>query len=121
MSDALQALLQRVAVPETQPFPATSRYYNLEIATFRRSDGVEVAYVRRRIVPSPERFQPLVEHTVTQGDRLDNIAAKYLGDPEQYWRICDANGVLRPDELTETAGRRIIIALPEGATESPRA
>ena len=49
-----------------------------------------------------------------QGDRLDNIAARYLGDPELFWRLCDANVALRPTELTETIGRRILITLPEG-------
>jgi hypothetical protein len=51
---------------------------------------------------------------VFQGDRLDNIAALYLGDPEQFWRICDANAAMRPNELTETIGRRLRITLPEG-------
>jgi hypothetical protein len=54
----------------------------------------------------------LAEHTVTQGDRLDNLAARYVGDPEQFWRICDANDVLRPEDLTEEAGRAIRIGLP---------
>ena len=71
-------------------------------------------YLRRRFVPSPERFELLTEHSVTEGERLDNITAQYLGDPEQFWRICDANGAIRPDELTETAGRRLRITLPEG-------
>ncbi len=58
---------------------------------------------------------------VAQGDRLDNIAAKYLGDPEQYWRICDANGAMRPDELIETIGRQLRITLPEGVPGVPSA
>jgi hypothetical protein len=49
---------------------------------------------------------------VAQGDRLDNVTARYLGDPAQFWRVCDANNVLRPDELEET-GRAIAIALPD--------
>lgn len=121
MSDPLQTLIQRVAVPDAHPFPPESRYHDLEIATFRRPDGVEVAYLRRRLVPPPQRFQTLVEHTVSQGERLDTLAAQYLGDPEQFWRICDANGVLRPDELTEVAGHRIRITLPDGVPGAPRA
>ena len=57
------------------------------------------------------------EHMVTEGERLDNITAQYLGDPEQFWRVCDANGAMRPDELTETIGRRLRITLPEGIRE----
>lgn len=78
-------------------------------------DGDEVrviSYKRRRIIPSHETLVTLVEHTVTQGDRLDNLAARYLGDPEQFWRICDANNVLRPEELTDEIGSAIEIGLP---------
>ena len=50
---------------------------------------------------------------MTEGERLDHIAAKYLGDPEQFWRLCDANGAIRPNELLEPVGRRIRITLPE--------
>ena len=78
-----------------------------------------IVYLRRRFVPPPERFALLQEHVVTQGDRLDNIAAHYLGDPEQFWRICDANRAMRPDELTETIGRRLRITLPEGIPGTP--
>ena len=48
-----------------------------------------------------------------RGRAARSIAAKYLGDPEQFWRICDANGAVRPDEL-EMVGRRLRITLPEG-------
>jgi len=95
-------------------FPPNSRYYGHETAELETAEGKTVAYLRRRFVPPPERFALLVEHTVTEGERLDNIAAQYLGDPEQFWRLCDANGAIRPDELTETVGRRLRITLPEG-------
>jgi hypothetical protein len=95
-------------------FSSTSRYYNLEQVKFETPDGRTIVYVRRRFVPPAERFALLTEHTVTQGERLDNITAQYLGDPEQFWRICDANNAMRPDELTEAVGRRLRITLPEG-------
>jgi hypothetical protein len=49
-----------------------------------------------------------------EGDRLDTIAAKYLGDPEQFWRIADANGAMRPEELTDAIGDKLHITLPQG-------
>jgi hypothetical protein len=101
-------------------FPPTSRYHGVETATIDRPDGSKIVYLRRRLVPPPERFHDLQEHAVTQGERLDNITAKYLGDPEQFWRICDANRAIRPDELTENIGRRIRITLPEGIPGAPR-
>jgi hypothetical protein len=95
-------------------FSITSRYYQLPTATLETSDGRKIKFVRRRFVPPPENFALLLEHAVTQGERLDNITAHYLGDPEQYWRVCDANGAIRPEELVETVGNRIRITLPEG-------
>lgn len=100
-------------------FPAKSRYYNFETATLERPDGRTIIYLRRRFVPPPEKFTLLQEHLVVQGDRLDNITARYLGDPEQFWRVCDANRAMRPDELTETIGRRLRITLPEGLPGTP--
>jgi hypothetical protein len=95
-------------------FSITSRYYGIATATLETAEGKTITYVRRRFVPPPENFVLLLEHLVTEGERLDNITAHYLGDPEQYWRLCDANGAIRPDELTETVGGRIEITLPEG-------
>ena len=78
------------------------------------ADGLQrvVAYKRRRFLPAVGGAPTLVEHTVAQGERLDNITALYLGDPTLFWRLCDANLVLRPDEL-EQVGRVITIVLPQ--------
>jgi hypothetical protein len=102
-------------------FPPTSRYYRTKTAEFEEAQGRRVVYLRRRFIPPPERFATLFEHTVTEGERLDNITFKYLGDAEQFWRVCDANGAVRPEELTETAGRRLRITLPEGVPATPNA
>jgi hypothetical protein len=95
-------------------FPPTSRYHGLETAVWEGPDGKQYRYVRRRFLPSPARFSLLQEHVVGEGERLDNIAARYLGDPEQFWRIADANNAMRPEELTQEPGRRLRITLPEG-------
>ena len=95
-------------------FSINSRYYGAPTVTLETQDGRQIVYLRRRFVPPPENFSVLFEHTVTEGERLDNITAQYLGDPEQFWRVCDANGVIQPQELVETVGRRIRITLPEG-------
>ena len=98
----------------TNPFPPTSRYAGVDTVTLEDAAGNTIIYLRRRFVPPPERFSLLQEHVVKQSERLDNITAQYLDDPEQFWRICDANRAMRPDELTETVGRRLRITLPEG-------
>ena len=113
MSDPLQAFLQPGSL-QNSLFPITSRYHGILTATLETVDGRTIVYLRRRLVPPPEQFALLQEHRVTEGDRLDNITAQYLGDPEQFWRVCDANGAMRPEELTEIIGRRVRITLPEG-------
>jgi hypothetical protein len=100
--------------PPTSGFPPTSRYAGVETAKIALADSRTVVYLRRRFVPAPEAFSLLQEHTVTQADRLDNIAARYLGDPEAFWQLCDANRAMRPDELTETIGRKLRVTLPQG-------
>jgi hypothetical protein len=104
-------------------FPQTSRYFGIETTTIETADGKTHAYLRRRFVPPPENFTTLLEHVVVQGDRIDNVTARYLGDPLQFWRVCDANRAMRPEELTEeeAIGRRIRITLPEGIPGTPSA
>lgn len=96
-------------------FEPTSRYAQIEEASLqvRDAEGKErkVRYKKRRFLPPREEEVTIVEHTVRQGDRLDNITARYLGDPTQFWRVCDVNGVLHPLELEEI-GRKVRIALP---------
>lgn len=105
----------------TGTFPINSRYHAIDTATLETSDGQEVAYLRRRFVPQPERFALIQEHAVVEGDRLDILAAQYVGDPELFWQLCDANGAIRPNELIETVGRRLRITLPEGVAGVPYA
>lgn len=100
-------------------FAQTSRYSGLEILKQTMSDGRQVAYVTRRFVPQPDRFATLREHAISEGDRPDNLAAQYIGDAEQFWRLADANNVLNPFELTEDIGRHIRITLPEGIPGMP--
>ena len=95
-------------------FPATSRYNGIETATLTGDDGTPIVYLRRRIVPPPDRFMVIQVHLMKPGDRLDLLAAQFFGDPQQFWRICDANAVIDPDELSQSPGMRVRITLPEG-------
>lgn len=96
-------------------FDKNSRYYNIEEATIqvRGEDGetATVIYKKRRFIPGEQNMTAILEHSVTEGDRLDNITARYLGDPVQFWRLCDSNLILNPEELMDI-GRRIKIAMP---------
>jgi hypothetical protein len=95
-------------------FSALSRYAGIEQTPFELADGRMVAYVRRRFLPDPSRFALLQTYQVVQGDRIDNVATLFLGDPEQFWRLADANRAMQPERLLETPGRTLRITLPEG-------
>jgi hypothetical protein len=113
MTDPLQSLLGLGAV-KTTAFPSNSRYSAIQTSTLTSPDGKTIVYLQRRWLPSPDRFALLQEYTVAQGDRLDNLAARLIGDPEVFWQLCDSNGAMKPDELTETPGRKLRVTLPEG-------
>jgi hypothetical protein len=97
-------------------FEPTSRYATVETTTLSRPDADGrphvIAYKRRRVVPPAGGTATIVEHRYAQGERLDNITARYFGDPTQFWQICDSNEVLRPSELTDEVGRPIRISMP---------
>jgi hypothetical protein len=95
-------------------FAPTSRYYGIELATLALADGGQRVYLRRRFLPPSNRFALLRQHLVAEGERLDRVSAQELGDPQAFWRVCDANDAMRPDGLTEVVGRRLRITLPEG-------
>ncbi len=99
-------------------FTPTSRYANLKVLEKTLVDGTKVKYVSRRLVPPASHFSPLTQHTVSGHERLDQIAARYLNDPEMFWQLCDANNAIDPDELVVT-GRVIRITLPEGIAGVP--
>jgi hypothetical protein len=121
MMDPLQALIAAGAIP-ADSFPPNSRYAGTPILAHDPGDGrPAVPYLGRRLVPQPQTLAPLGEHSVAGGDRLDNLAAHYLGDPELWWRIADANVAAHPDELTATVGRRLRLAAPAGMPGVPSA
>lgn len=46
-----------------------------------------------------EELEVRRHHTIVAGERLDQIAHRYYGDPLKYWLICDATEVIFPDDL----------------------
>ena len=122
MKSPLQALIEMGVVP-TVTFPADSRYYVTRTLSHVTPAGQTITYLARRIVPQPgaPNFATIATHSVRQGDRLDLIAAKYLGDPLIFWLICDANGAIDPAELVATIGRVLSITTPQGVPGAPNA
>jgi hypothetical protein len=97
-------------------FPTDSRYSGLDTNT-QQISGKPVIYLKRRFLPPADQFTLVQYHTVTEGERIDNIAAAYLSDPTLYWQICDANNVMDPRE-TEQINRKLRITLPAGVPGS---
>jgi hypothetical protein len=100
-------------------FESTSRYYSVGDASLaseseKGDEGQQaaIAYKKRRFLPDWSKMALLQEISVSEGDRLDRIAAQVAGDPEQFWRICDANSAMHPLELTGEPGSKIRIARP---------
>lgn len=94
-------------------FDHTSRYYALGENTYEAADGRQIRYKQRRFLPQGEKMPLLVEVTVKPGERLDAIAAIHLGDPLQFWQVCDANDAMNPFALVEEVGKKVKVALPQ--------
>ena len=109
--DQIQALIQSGQLP-AHNFPVTSRYHNIKTTMMDGPGGLPIVYLKRRFIPPPEYYFSTQNHKVQQGERLDNITAKYLVDPEQFWQLADANKAMKPQELTEVIGRSLRI--PQG-------
>ena len=59
----------------------------------------------------PIRFiaevDPAIGRRIKQGDRPDLLAYEFYKEPQLFWRIADANAVMRPAELVDTPGNLI--------------
>lgn len=92
----------------------SSRYRDCPQATVTVPDGQggtrEVAYLLPR--PAPVQAPVIARHRVADDDRLDLIAATYLGDPTAYWAVCDANLALDPDDLVAPDRRGTLLDIP---------
>jgi hypothetical protein len=114
MPDPIQMLIAAGAIPAT-PFGPSSRYANVAIARHQTSAADPgVGYVLRRFVPQQHDIPIARTHIVRAGDRVDLLAAHYLGDVELLWRVADANLVIDWLQLTAEPGLRIAIPLPPG-------
>jgi hypothetical protein len=112
-TDPIAALLGAGMIPSVAFLP-TSRYAQVGVTTYVRvpavgEEPVPLAYLRRRLVPPPERYLVLYEYSCVEGDRRDLVSAAQIGDPELWWRLADANGVIDPTTLTTPVGRTLRI------------
>lgn len=90
-----------------------SRYEAIADTSITTGDGRIVQYKRMRFIPA-NTTPPRSFVRVQSGDRPDLVAYRAIGDPEQFWRLCDLNLVQRPVDLTATAGSTVAIPAPQG-------
>jgi len=79
-----------------------SRYAGCILVHDARGDTLGT---RQRIDTTPRHDDQF--HSVTDGDRLDLIAHRYLGDARLWWIIADYNDLFCPLELETDAVLRI--------------
>jgi Phage Tail Protein X len=78
-----------------------------KLSRYRKVPDAAVPDPRGRVLAAKDvRLVPAVtgsfRHTVAAGDRLDELATRYYGQPLHYWHICDANpGFLSPLALLD--------------------
>ena len=79
-------------------FEKKSRYSGVLTYTVTDRRGREVT-----IVTVPERpiQDTMGTHLRRQGQRLDHLSQKYLGDATSFWRICEINDAMTADVLAE--------------------
>ena len=58
------------------------------------------------LIPS---YTPLLNHTIKDGELLDFLAFKYMGDEKLWWEIAEANPVLPLFPLSLPVGATIKI------------
>lgn len=90
-----------------------SRYYKL--------DKVEVngqASLSQRLTEPPAVVSGSITHTLVGTETLDQLAGKYYGREDLWWRIADANPNKFP--LDWQAGDTVVIPPIHVATRSPR-
>ncbi|MCA3624581.1 MAG: hypothetical protein IOC52_10440 [Methylobacterium sp.] len=92
-------------------FTRGSRYEPIAEAEFQGAEGRLIRYKRIRFLPAAGGAPGA---TVTDPDRPDLLAWRIAQDPEAFWRLCDANGIDSPPDLTARPGRRIKLPGPGG-------
>lgn len=91
-------------------FSPDSRYAALPTATHTTADGRDIVYVTRRFLPRTADLTVIAKVAVAEGDRLDQISARTIGDPGRYWAVCDANEAMHPPDLVREPGAQLLIA-----------
>lgn len=88
-----------------------SRYEKVDTAQITDGTGQVISYKKVRFIPDTPA---VLGHTLVQGERLDQISYSFYKDAQRFWRICDANFAMWPDDLVSQANVTILIPPSEG-------
>lgn len=91
-------------------FSHDSRYAALPDRVFVGEDGREYVYKARRLPPQASSMRIGAHVAPRPGERMDQFAARTLGDPLRYWVIADANDRLDPQDAVDAGAP---LAIPE--------
>ena len=94
-------------------FDKTSRYSRVPDVTMKTPEGMQITYKARRMLPQGDTMRTITNVTLKGEERLDLVAARTLGSPEAFWRICDANDAMNPFDLADQPGQVLRIPMPQ--------
>lgn len=89
----------------------TGRYVLTECDEIGEGDE-RIRYLRRRFIPHGNHVIGPVRVTVREGERVDQVAARALGNASRWWVICDANDAMSPFDLLDEPGTALAIPTP---------
>lgn len=87
-------------------FDNKSRYKDQPVYQITDGRGRQVTVV---MPPPPPEQTVRGYHVRRQGQRLDHLAYQYLRDPAGFWRICEMNAAILPEQLSDADE----VAIPE--------
>lgn len=99
------------------PAPQGSRFAGLPVFEVTAPDGTRRHVIGLRLTEVEVATEQT--HRVRQGEELDAIARRRLGDERLWWRLLDANPLRYPLELTP--GEQLQLPEPSRATRANRA
>lgn len=99
------------------PVPQGSRFAGLPLLEVTAPDGTRRHVIGLRLTATGAAGEQT--HRVRQGEAVDLIARRRLGDEQLWWRLLDVNPLRYPLDLTP--GEQLSLPEPGPATRANRA
>lgn len=89
-----------------------SRYETCKYTGILGRDGKVRKYLHaREPLKAEDMANPIVIHSLQQGEMIDEIAWRAVGKPRLWWVIADVSSVMFP--LGIEAGTELVVPIPE--------